>query len=353
MTNRERILCALRGGTPDRVPFTTYEWMFSADDPELRPLVERGLGLTRHVNTCNRRTPEVRWEETTFSRDGRTWRRRVMKTPIGDLEELYIENWRQEFFIKKPADYKVLEFVARHTIQEPDYEGFRAQEEALGERGVMIVNGYRSPIQEIWVENVGLANFCCHLADGVEELHRCYEALSERLLETCRIIAAGPGEFVKLWENFTAEPFGAERFARFHAPIYRKCCDILHASGKRVMAHTDGRLARVRAELNATPLDALESLTPPSEGDVPPQEWRTAWPDKALWVNVPVSWYSDPPAKFAARLHDLLDRVGSPRGLLLEISEDLPANWRQSIPVVLQVLEERAASTGGSVVGDR
>ena len=59
-----------------------------------------------------------------------------------------------------------------------------------------------------------------------------------------------------------------------------------------------------------------------------------------IWSNIPVSWYLDPPDKFAGRLRDLLSKVGSTRGLLLEISEDLPANWTESIPVALRTLEE-------------
>jgi hypothetical protein len=342
MTNRERMECALRGGTPDRVPFTTYEWMFGPEDKDFNRLVERGLGVTRHYETCLRKMPDVTFEDSTFERDGHKWTRRVMRTPVGELEELYADNWRQEFYIKKPRDYKVIEFIARHTMLEPNYEGFNEQREQMGERGAMIVAAYRSPIQEIMVELVGIGNFCYHLADGVQELYSCHEAMMTRALETCRIIAAGPGEFVKLWENYSAEPFGSARFAEFHMPFYRNCGELLHAAGKRLMAHTDGKIARTKDELNRAGLDILESLTPPAEGDVPPELWRDVWPELAFWVNVPVSWYFDPPEKLAWRLDDLLDRVDSRRGLLLEISEDLPSNWRESLPVVLEVLERRS-----------
>lgn len=339
MTNRQRIVCALRGETPDRVPFTAYGWMWG-DRPTIAKLVERGLGLTHHYATYARRCPEASFEEETFDRDGHQWRRRVMKTPVGELEELYMGGWRQEFFVKKPEDYRVLEYVARHTVQEPDYEGFVEAEQQVGERGVAIVSAARSPIQDILVDHVGFENFCYHLADDVQELYSCYEALAERFVEMCQIIADGPGEFVKVWENFTAEAFGAERFKELHMPLYRRCSEILHGAGKRWMAHMDGRLARVQDLLPESGLDALESLTPPSEGDVPPERWRQVWPGLVLWVNVPVSWYGQPGDGLASRLRDLLERVDSRKGLLLEVSEDLPGNWAESIPVVLETLEQ-------------
>ena len=68
---------------------------------------------------------------------------------------------------------------------------------------------------------------------------------------------------------------------------------------------------------------------------------RAAWPEKLLWSNINVSTWELPPERLR---REILQRVadGSDGGarLAFEISEDLPANWEQSVPVVLEALRE-------------
>jgi hypothetical protein len=339
MTKRERVRRALQGERVDQVPLTAYEWMWE-DWGEIDHLARRGLTPTRHVATCRRMQPDVRFEEETFQKEGRQWQRQFMRTPVGMLEKLSLEGWTQEYWVKEPADYEVVEWMVGHTQLEENYAAFLGEQEAMGDDGIVIVSAHRSPIQELMVDLVGLQNFCYHLADDVEELYSCHEAMMERTGRELEIIAEGPGEFVKLWENFTAETFGADRFQQFHIPVYRRAAALFEPKGKRLMAHMDGEMARVRHLLSDSGLDILESLTPPSEGDVPPEQWRQLWPDMVFWANVPLSWYGEAPEAFADCLRHFLQAVGDTRGLLLEISEDLPRNWPESVPVVLEVLEE-------------
>ncbi|MFP4029439.1 MAG: hypothetical protein ACLFWL_16760 [Candidatus Brocadiia bacterium] len=339
MNIRQRIATALRGEQPDRVPFTAYEWMWG-DEEKADVLIERGLGPTRHVETCRRQVPELQVEEEVWEENGHNWSRRIMHTPAGELERISMDGWTQEYFVKDPEDYEVVEWIARNTHLEENFAAFLREQEAMADRGIVVVSAHRTPIQEIMVELTGIENFCYHLADELEELARAHEAMLDRTLREIEIVARGPGEFVKLWENFTDEPFGPDRFRKFHLPVYQKVASVLHEEGKILAAHTDGWLSRVKEIIPDTGIDVLESLTPPSEGDVPPEEWNEIWPETVYWSNIPVSWYLEPVPIFADRLRVLLDRIGTQRGLLFEISEDLPRNWTESVPVVLEVLEE-------------
>jgi hypothetical protein len=292
------------------------------------------------VETCRRLTPEVVFEEETFRRDGHNWQRQFMRTPAGTLQKLSMEGWTQQYWVKEPADYEVIEWVVRHTELEENYAAFLGEQERMGDDGIVVVSAHRSPIQELMVDLAGLETFCYHLADEVEELYSCHEAMMERTERELEIIAGGPGQFVKLWENFSAEMFGADRFEQFHLPVYRRAAELFGPEGKRLIAHMDGELARVEHLLPGSGLDILESLTPPSEGDVPPEKWREVWPEMVFWSNVPLSWYGEAPEDFAARLRGFLEAIGGRRGLVLEISEDRPPNWPESVPVALEVLEE-------------
>ena len=67
---------------------------------------------------------------------------------------------------------------------------------------------------------------------------------------------------------------------------------------------------------------------------------RSAFPDKVLWANINVGIYSLPPEALRCWVRERV-QASAPdgRSLAFEISEDLPSNWREAIPVVLEVLK--------------
>ena len=95
---------------------------------------------------------------------------------------------------------------------------------------------------------------------------------------------AGPGRFISLLENFTAESWGAERFRQYHLP------------------------------------------------------------DKVFWANINVGVYALPPAELRRWVRERVQAAAPDgRGLAFEVSEDLPANWRTAVPVVLETLKKDGA----------
>jgi hypothetical protein len=155
------------------------------------------------------------------------------------------------------------------------------------------------------------------------------------------LTAAGPGRFVSVLENFTAESLGPKRYEEFLLPVYQECFPVLQNAGKIVGAHYDGQLASCKDLIAAAPIDLIESLTPPPEGDMTLTEARETWPDKLLWSNINVDCYYLPPQQ----LRDLvLNRVAEAapdgRKLAFEVSEQYPDNWPESLPVVLDALKE-------------
>ena len=142
-------------------------------------------------------------------------------------------------------------------------------------------------------------------------------------------------------ENFTAETMGPDRFRRLILPVYKKCFPKLLQAGKVVGTHYDGKLDSCKEAIAEAPTQLIESLTPPPESDMTLKQCRQAWPDKLFWVNINVSAYALPRAELKAYVHGLIDEA-APDGkrLAFEVSEDLPVNWRESIPIVIEALEE-------------
>jgi hypothetical protein len=112
----------------------------------------------------------------------------------------------------------------------------------------------------------------------------------------------------------------------------------LIAAGKRYFVHYDGQLSAISDQIAAAPFTGIESLTEPPEGDMDYAACRAAWPDKVFWGNINISDYYLPKEQLMESVAGKRDRAGK-RGFAFEISEDLPLNWKDSIPVVLETLD--------------
>jgi hypothetical protein len=199
----------------------------------------------------------------------------------------------------------------------------------------------RTPLQTMLVDYAGLANFSLHLVEYPEEMQALYEALLVNFRRLVEIVAAGPGRYINVLENFTAETLGPRRFKQYLLPVYAETFGMLHQAGKVVGCHYDGKIRQVKELVAGSPVDLIESLTPPPEGDMTLAEARAAWPDKLFWSNINLGCYELPAE---ALRQEIICRVqgGAPdgRGLAFEVSEDTPARWRESMPVILAALNE-------------
>jgi hypothetical protein len=339
VNHRQNLITALEGGYPPVIPYRTYT-DFVTDDPAWEALFQQGLVPIQWSSTTRRiPPPEVEQIVQRETWGGLAAECTVLCTPIGEISRLVANNWVQEFWLKTPADYLVMEYIVRHTQIEPAVEIFTADEAKWGRFGLCLDFADRSPWQVILVDYTGLQGFSYHLADGFTELRALVEVLEDQLLETCRLIANGPAKYVSLLENLSAETWGTRRFAKYHLSVYAKILPILHASGKKVYAHCDGQLACLTDLLNQTEMDGIDSLTQPLEGDMSYAQARTAFPGKFFLANFNVSLYDLPPAELQRSVRQMVrDAAADGRLLAFEISKYLPTNWRESVPVVLVTL---------------
>jgi len=61
-------------------------------------------------------------------------------------------------------------------------------------------------------------------------------------------------------------------------------------------------------------------------------ECRQAWPDKVFWANINLGQYALPEERLREAVISRRERAGK-QGLAFEISEDVPENWHESIPL--------------------
>ena len=331
------------GERPDRIPYTIYqnEWRHESDDPAWLPMFENGLGVTWLLPSYRTRTDGVETAEQHYTEDGCRVLRRTTRTPVGEISATWSDGWHRKYWLETADDYRVMTYVVEHTRIGPDYETFRARESSLPEHCIALCDIGRTPMQTILVDLAGAENFGLHLCDYEEEVRRLYDALLRNFRRVTEIVADGPGRYVECLENFTAEMLGPRRYEEFLLPVYEECFPALRDTGKVIGCHYDGATACCAGQIATAEFDVVESLTPPPEGDQTLAEARSAWPDKLFWSNINVACYDLAPRDLR-RL--VLDRVAEAapdgRKLAFEVSEQYPANWRTSMPVVLDALRE-------------
>lgn len=343
MNTRELLTVVLEGGIPDTTPYSIYSYLVDdiKSDKWLK-MFDMGLGLAMHTFTVKCIEHEVKYtvEEKKDGKDIYTIHRK--ETPVGTIQQAYKNGWHTEYWIKKPGDYKVMQWIVENTEIIPCYENYDKAKELAGDYGVIILTEdpiIRTPAMRINIDWAGTETFCIDIAMEVPELFDLYKATGNLFKEGCKMVAAGPGKYVKWFENLTISMLGPERYRELLVPVYNECVPILEAGGKRVMVHYDGALRIIKEDISAAPFHMIESLTEPAEGDMTYDECRTVWPDKVFWANINLENYYKPLEELKQVVKEKRQRAGK-KGFAFEISEDLPDNWQQTIPVVLEALKE-------------
>lgn len=338
MTNRENLITALEGGKPERIPFTTYA-DFGFTQPGLSELEKPGLSQTQYTGVVRESIKNVERMVSKSIWNGRESETLTLLTPLGDISQISVNGWVQAYFLKEPKDYRIMTYVVRNTKIEADYGLYHDAEKKAGDNGITLISGRRTPMQTMLVDYAGLENFALHMADDMEEVEALQEALMDQLIEIYKIISKGPGRYVSLLENLTAETWGPSRFEKYHMSAYEKILPIVHRGGKKVYTHFDGKLQCIADLIARTAIDGIESFTVPPEGDMAYDEARKTWPDKFIWSNISLHLYDLPDAELRAWVRETV-RQASPdgRNFALAILEDVPVRWREKIPVILDEL---------------
>ena len=340
MTNRENLIESLEGRTPERIPFTTYA-DFGFTEPELSELVAMGFTQAQYASVVDAETPEVERVVEKTHYNGRTLEMVTLRTSIGSISQTSLDGWIQSYFLKSPKDYSIMEYIVRNTSFLKNYDAFGRCEERAGDDGITLIALPRSPMQTILVDYAGLERLAYHMDEDMCAVSRLAEALFDNLAAHVAIIADGPGRYVHMTENMTAETWGGERFRRFHKPVYDKILPVLHRGGKKLYAHYDGKLKSVVHVIGETSMDGVESFSEPPEGDMTYREIRSALPGKYIWSNISLNLFLLPDGELRQWVREAaLSAAPDKRLFALAILEDIPPNWREKIPVILDALEE-------------
>jgi len=344
MTPRERVYAALRGERVDRIPFTIYGGLLPRSETE-RLLRNEGLCLVDRIPVFSCHNPTVEFERREFWCDGRLWVRQSYWTPVGEVTELlrtgggYGTSLRQEFLIKRPPDYDVLRYIVAHEVYTPAYDEFLAHQAMVGDDIAVIGNLGYSPFQQILIMWAGPERMAIDMMECPGEVHALYDILTDRHREQYELAANSPAEFFIYGDNVTAEMVGVPRFERYIAPRYNEFAEVLHAKGKRLGSHLDGKMGALADAVNRTGLDFIEAFSAAPDGDLELSAARRAWSEKVIWTNFPSPLHLAPSTEIEAYCQQMLRDVAPGDRLLVGVTENIPeGSWQRSLPVVSGIL---------------
>jgi hypothetical protein len=338
---RGRFQRALAGEPIDWPVYAVYDWFVQHRAIDWPSLFAQGLGQINHANLIETKRPNLQIVETTCQTERGTRRDVRWITDRGELHEWYLGEWRQEYLIKSPEDYRIVQRALEGSQFTATDQLFLRSEAALGDGGITVGQLWRTPLMETQIDLAGLERCSLDLADEHPALMDLLELMADLVLQQFREAVKTPAKYIKLWENLSIETIGRRHYRRHLIPLYHKVLEILEAADKQLLVHYDGKLRLISEDIAALRIDGIDSLTPSPEGDMSVAEARALWPDKFLWLHPSLGWYRENPAVLTDRIRRMIDDAGTTRFCLM-ISEDVPPDWEQTVPVVLRACRSGA-----------
>ena len=304
MTSRQRLLCALDRGQPDRLPVTTHHLMPSFLQTHLggisgQEFFDRyGLDpicwVVAHRADASageqldpdqgppgfleaRRVTTGRWRVEVEALPGTelpTTRYRFV-TPRGTLSMVLQANehtaWVTEHLIKEKRDIELL--GAFMTEPKCDVTAVNAAAEAFGARG--IVRGHICCFDVFgqpgcWQDAaclVGVEKLILATYDDPAWVHELLGILQRRKLTYAQSLAGARYDLLELGGgDASSTVISPALFDRFVAPYDAPIIAAAHAAGQRVVYHTCGGMMPLLEQIAAMEPDAMETFTPRAMG---------------------------------------------------------------------------------------
>ena len=356
MTRRERIMAASYKKQADRLPFFHY-WRHCQTGWAERECRNRGMGINWVRPSYVEKMHGVDVCEKSIASSGKEVIRRTYSTPVGDiyLEEIRepgvgqwhgqrswndVLPWQTERLIKQPEDYKVMKYIIENTEYIADYFPIEQAMGWLGDEGVVIDGLPHSPMQSLMIDWLGSeqGRFFFHLVDHPDLVEDLYRAICKSREPLYEIAAKSPANIVLCGDNVDGFLVNPKIFEKYFLPEYEKQAKILHAHGKLMAVHMDGRLRVLKDLIGKSSIDIVEGFHPPPMGDLPISEALSIWKDKVIWIGFPGTIYALGPEATKKYTLELLRGVGSGKRLAVAVStENLVSN--ENILMLTSVLE--------------
>ena len=294
---RERILAVYRGEEPETVPFmldlshwfyhrNRISWDLSRayERPEDELIAYHGqMGVGFYMANLAS-FYEVRCAEdvkatVSKSGDGReiVWQ---YDAPAGSLRRRRV--WHEDTYswaipdwgIRDRDDLELLGRVLGGRTFSPRWDRYRAWAQAVGDNGTVYLGTGYSAMGYLLNYWMGIEGTMYAVSDWPETLHRVVDRINANNLALIDLLAQSPAEVITMGDNFSSDIQPPHFFDEWSRPYYREAITRLHAAGKYVAVHIDGRLRGALRMIADVGADCADAVTPTPMGDLTPGECR-------------------------------------------------------------------------------
>jgi corrinoid protein of di/trimethylamine methyltransferase len=403
MTHKERILKAIRGELPDRIPYVpridlwynanllggtlpekhkertqdeisrTEGWALHKVVPEFLKVqtpedsIHRALGVYRLKEMVFdfKFSPEI---EIKVHRQG-DFTKVIYHTPVGDVSTrtMYSDEmrrsgasitWIDEHVLKDPGDFRVVSYLFEHLELKPSFENFLKWQGYVGDDGVActMVGLAASPMHHIQKEFLDATDFYYKYNDYRKEMQALAESVGHFFDQALRIIAESPAETVMWGANFDDMITYPAYFEKEIVPWIRKASEVLGGKGKFVLCHCDGENLGLLDLIRDSGMHVAEAVCPYPMTKVKIEEYYKRWSDHlTIFGGFPSNMLLAESAtneEFEAYLDHLFKVIAPGRRFILGIADTTPpkAVFDRLIRIGERVEKEaRLPLEGGSV----
>lgn len=256
---------------------------------------------------------------------------RSYDTPVGTISQTSIKDptygsdWVRKHYLESEDDYRVMTYIAEHTVFEEQGKAVIRRKKDLGDDGVLIGRLDRSPYQKVLVELAGPEGFLTTLHTTPHVVEPLLEVLERRSREQLELALSSPVDCVWQPDNVTTELTPPDAFSKYCLPLYRHAGERCREAGKPYLVHIDGKLEAILDLVSSASIDVIESISVAGyAGDVTPAQVRKACPGSVLAFNFPASLAESPEVTIREYLDSCVRELGEDWRYFWQLSEDIP-----------------------------
>ena len=260
----------------------------------------------------------------------------------------------ERYAFSGPEDYKPLEYIFRHARAEPNYEGYAAFAEQVGDRGfaVAYVSVAASPMHMLQRDVMPMDVFFFELNDRPDEVGELAESIGGYWRQMLDVAADCPAEVIFLGANYDAAIQYPPFFAQHIEPYLAEFAQMLHRRGKYLLTHTDGENTGLLEHYVASKIDIADSICPSPMTRLSMAEVRQAFDGRiTIMGGIPsVALLKDSmkDRQFEEFLDDFFVQIGRGDRLILGISDTTPpaADFQRLLTIARRI--EAFGPVGGA-----
>ncbi len=297
MSLRERILAVYHGEKPDKIPFMLdlSHWFYhrnrmpwdlskSYDCPE-KELIDyhKRIGVGFYMPNLGSfydvSYPANVKVTTTKSADGQEIRWQI-STPAGTIERVRVwENdnysWGiPEWCIKNEEQLLILADAFSARKFQSDWRKYREWANYVGDTGVVYLGAGYSAMGQLLNYWMGVEESIYAINDYPDTVREVVERINQNNLLQIDLLAQSPAEIIVMGDNFSSDLQPPSFFEAWSKEYYAEAIRRLHAAGKYVAIHIDGRLKGSLEMFSKIGADCADAVTPKPTGDLSPAECR-------------------------------------------------------------------------------